>query len=279
MRKSNKAKIAAKYRCSVRTIDRWEREKAPLGDEEKMVVWLAGRKNIPPRVAAWLAERQKTARAEIHSIQELPTGAKEALRRLEGLEATSYTALLRAMRGGDAAEIKVAREGWLKIGDSLRRYDLQLATSGRGDSVSRKEVEAGLAAFGHGLHFAMQHLCASLARLFPGTPDQLDHALRNVATHAVVVSAARYEKFPDWIGEAVAKNSLTGLMRFEPGHLERLSEFIREYIDSRVTMEMLRELDGEALRQCINDAQTRIAVGKTAWEQQSEASRARILTK
>lgn len=46
------AELAKRYGCDVRTIARWRKENAPLGDPAAMAVWLSERRIIPPGSAA-----------------------------------------------------------------------------------------------------------------------------------------------------------------------------------------------------------------------------------
>lgn len=46
------AELAKRYGCDIRTIARWRKEKAPLGDPAAMAVWLAERRVAPAGSAA-----------------------------------------------------------------------------------------------------------------------------------------------------------------------------------------------------------------------------------
>ena len=48
------AELAKRYGCDVRTIARWRKEKAPLGDPAAMAVWLAERRVAPAGSASAL---------------------------------------------------------------------------------------------------------------------------------------------------------------------------------------------------------------------------------
>ena len=67
----------------------------------------------------------------------LPRGVAETLRRLESAEATAYERWQQAVESGDPVRIKVERENWLRIGDSLRRYDLAVEAARRERVPSR----------------------------------------------------------------------------------------------------------------------------------------------
>ena len=46
------AELAKRYGCDIRTIARWRKENAPLGDPAAMAGWLSERRIIPPGSAA-----------------------------------------------------------------------------------------------------------------------------------------------------------------------------------------------------------------------------------
>jgi hypothetical protein len=142
------ALLAKKYKCNPRTIMRWQQQEAPLHDAKQMSAWLAGRKNLPAGTAA-LASKASAARlasAITDNAAGDTTGAPAALHRLEAVEAKSFKILSRALKSGNPLEVRNARELWLKVGDSLRRYDLLVDRSRRdsGELVPRGEVERHL---------------------------------------------------------------------------------------------------------------------------------------
>ena len=112
-----------------------------------MASWLAARKNLPPKTREMLQAEADSARvARAVPDPKLPRGSGAALRRLEEMEAQSYGELQAALAIGNAIGIKLAREGWLKTSESLRRFDLVLEQHRRtvGETVSRAMVEKAL---------------------------------------------------------------------------------------------------------------------------------------
>ena len=84
-------------------------------------------------------------------------GAASALERLEAEEASLFTAYEAAKTGGDALEIKIARDAWLKCSESLRKFDLLIEAARRetGELVPRAHVEALLENVGVLLHWSL----------------------------------------------------------------------------------------------------------------------------
>src|SRR5579883_1744363 len=142
------AAIATQYGCSTRTVSRWQAAGAPLDDPARMRVWLAGRKHLPPQPRLMLTTerkaRRRAAATEAGAVgRDDSIGAAAALKRLEQAEVASYTRFQSAQATGDPVEMKLAREDWIRIGDSLRRYDLLVEQSRRdsGELVPRAELE------------------------------------------------------------------------------------------------------------------------------------------
>jgi hypothetical protein len=162
------AGIAQEWACSERTARRWKAQGAPLSNPARLRVWLAGRKNLPQATRAKLAGEARTRRAHVAAEADIDAseiGAPAALRRLEASEATAYRLLQSGIAAGDPLEIKLARESWLKIGDSLRRYDLLVEKSRRdaGELVPRAEVETAVARFTNWFKLACVRTASALA--------------------------------------------------------------------------------------------------------------------
>src|SRR5579859_6951370 len=93
--------IAAEFACSPRTVARWKALGAPLGNPDRLRVWLAGRKNLPAQTKALLASEGRARRALVANAPEASDlseiGAPAALRRLEESEATAFRLLQSAI--------------------------------------------------------------------------------------------------------------------------------------------------------------------------------------
>lgn len=140
----NLERLAASWATTARTISRWKLEGAPIDDADEMRIWLACRKNLPLGTKKLLQSeslaRRMAARA---GAPDLPTGAAAAMRRLETAEAAAFNDLQVALKEGNSFQVKLARDGWLRVSESLRRYDLMLEASRRdaGELVTRAELE------------------------------------------------------------------------------------------------------------------------------------------
>lgn len=166
--------LALRWKANVRTVARWSQQGAPLQDEARMRVWLSSRKHLPPGTRELIAVETPARRTAVaQDAGELKTGAAAALTRLESSEATAFRQLEDALKTGDPAEIKFFRDSWLRIGDSLRKYDIAVAELRRdsGDLIPRIELERLAGYFTLCWKGAAQELCNSL-------PQQLLDASR-----------------------------------------------------------------------------------------------------
>lgn len=231
--------LAAHWRCDCRTVRRWRHDGAPLNDENAMRTWLAGRSKLPDGTARLLLEHKAKARAASLAIaadSKLPRGAAAALKRLESGEVTAYAALQTALKAGDAAEIKFARENWLRTGESLRKFDVAVALSRRdlGELVNKSEIADCL--YWLGAHF--QHWDRAVHEACPiitGMKEPMDiwAVFKNVKCAFLwdAIAGVRLfkEDFPDWIIDAFVKG-LTGYSesagKLAQTHLERFKEFL-----------------------------------------------------
>jgi len=109
-------------------------------------------KEFPMRVKSKRKPAKKPAKAP-----DVRVGAASALTRLEAEEACLFGAYETAKAGGDALEIKIARDAWIKVSESLRRFDLMLEAARRetGELVPRADVEQWLENVGICLHWAL----------------------------------------------------------------------------------------------------------------------------
>ncbi len=84
-------------------------------------------------------------------------GAASALTRLEAEEADLFGTYATAKAGGDALEIKVARDAWLKCSESLRKFDLLVEAARKevGELIPRVDVTRWLENVGSALYFAL----------------------------------------------------------------------------------------------------------------------------
>jgi len=211
--------------CSVRTIRNWQRAGAPLDQPDKLGIWLAARKHRPAGTQEKLdAAAAKERAVAMTDSSDLAVGAVEALRRLEQAEADAFAYLRKAIAIGDPAEIKFAREGWLKTGDSLRRYDLlvEQARRGAGQLIPKPDVERMLSQLAFWLRLIGQRLAAQFSFELKYRSVVSDSAFVQVAVtrlfreqilNSVVASAtetnAHTLSLPEWAQRALLSDMPT----------------------------------------------------------------------
>lgn len=215
MSKPTLSKIAKDWRTTVRTVSRWKAEGAPLHDAGRMRTWLASRKNLPAGTREVLASKPKARDGGGGAPQaSMSTGAAAALGRLEQSEAAAFGALQRALKRGDVVEIKFARDGWLRVSESLRKYDLQVEQIRRAASelVPRSEVERFAENFANSWRLSTVRLANSLAPRLEGMEtadicetlkDELIAAM--VDGLALSTSSKCPAAVPDWLAAAATK--------------------------------------------------------------------------
>jgi len=135
-----------------------------------------------------LKSKRKPAKKAL-PLAEVKTGAARALERLEAEEAVLYSAYKTAKATGDILTAKLSRDSSLKVGESLRKYDLMVATArrGEGELVPRAQVEAWLAHLSGWIHFgliaatgtadkAFRTMALSIKGFVGGDPKRHDHS-------------------------------------------------------------------------------------------------------
>ena len=139
--------IAAYWGVAMRTFFRWKGEQAPISDYAAMCQWLATRKNLPRAV---LEKIKVPAPENVSSAAGGGTaGAASALKRLETSELQAFERMQTALTRGNPLEIREARENWLKISESLRKFDLLVEANRRdaGELVPVSETGKFLRSF------------------------------------------------------------------------------------------------------------------------------------
>ena len=209
------AKLAAKWACDARTVRRWRKARAPFSNPAAMRTWLASRKNIPAGTAALLEATRQTESAAVatqgSARADGAAGAAGALRRLERAEVRSYAAFRKASESGDAVSIKAARETWLKVSESMRRYDLAVEMNRRAvELVPKKLVVDAVRKFAAGLRFAHRGF-ESCAQLVVGLndPAAVWSVLAKPADEFMPAALASLEHSgcPAWLLEAFAEGA------------------------------------------------------------------------
>lgn len=193
---------AETYRCEPRTIRRWRSEGAPLNDAVKMREWLSSRKHLPEGTKLWLFQTgDVSAEASApgtgaDTTENEATGAGNALKRLEQAEADAYSVLRKALKAGDPFAVKAARESWLKIGDSLRRYDLMVDSARRanGELIQKEHVQDALKMFAMYFQASVSQLRSAMVPTFAGETSmpKLDSMLEDFANEGIISGLAGY---------------------------------------------------------------------------------------
>ncbi len=199
--------------ASLSTVKRWQKSGVPLDDPDALAHWATTQKSLP------LAMRERFAREAVPKNLimdvDLAQGAAGALRRLEEAEATHFADYQDAIKADppNPARIKAAREAWLKIGDSLRRYDLLVEQNRRdsGDLMPRAQVEQVVRAFTWYLRIAGQQACISLAGRLAAeaNPAACNQLLTEVLWEQILTACAglashgqKEMEVPEWLVKA-----------------------------------------------------------------------------
>jgi hypothetical protein len=199
----------------IRTMFRWKGDGAPLDDYEQMLIWLSTRKNLPRSVLGKI--QIPTPKNASSHVSGGTAGAAAALKRLEIMELAAFERLQAALARGNPLEIREARENWLRISESLRRYDLMIEANRRdvGELVPVTEVGTFINCFTR--YFAVVHrgLAEDLVNQLIGKePLQMYDLLRRVFDKSVVTAIFGYikgRKSPDprlvaYAEEAMSEN-------------------------------------------------------------------------
>lgn len=234
------ARYAKQYRCDVRTIRRWKADRAPLGSVPKMRVWLSTRQHIPAGTRDWLeGEHRALLQSELAKLDpNLPKGAAAALKRLESTEATLYGQLEAAIKSGDPVQIKFARESWLKVGDSLRRYDIAVEAVRRetGSLVPRDEVSKAITMLCGWLRFAWEQQNNIVLREIPDEHQgHVAQLLKRFTWRSILESAAMLgaqTAVPAWMSEAASRDAMEWL-DFTAEDFERLTAVFKTACEVR----------------------------------------------
>jgi hypothetical protein len=155
----------------VRTVRRWKSEGGPVDDPTQMRTWLLTQKRIPSATFAWLTGKPKPKsrcvppprplrRVGGDALHPRPVhvpavkadaddtvrGAAAALKRLAEAELAANEAYLAALADPEstAEEVGDSRNAWVKLSESLRKFDLavEIARRDSGALVPREIMEA-----------------------------------------------------------------------------------------------------------------------------------------
>jgi hypothetical protein len=223
--KASEKDLAARWGTVRRTVRRWKKQGAPLGDDAAMRTWLSGRAKLPPGTTAILSGASSptpTSATAPPSPQQGPPepkprpipGAAAALRRMEDSEVLCFQDLEAALPTGDLARIKFCRDAYLKTAEALRRADLAIEEDRRerGALLPRKELEdyaqGFIVHFVGGVQAALEIAMPRLHGLatIQATSEAILGAFRQGLGEAVEHTAARPfagRVCPKWLNEAI----------------------------------------------------------------------------
>jgi len=217
-KKHTLSEYASRYGVSKVTVSRWKKKGIDLDDEKSVRAYQeqkdhGGAKTLEEREAE-PNENFAFPTPKVEQSGELAPGAAAALARLETMEVQAYEQMDWAMKEGKPFAIKAARENWLKLGDSLRRYDTMIAEARRatGATLPRAEIERILTVLAWYLRMAARQLATSEAKNFAaedkpeliarGLEDMFGEAMLNAVAALVSTSEGKLE-VPGWVSNAL----------------------------------------------------------------------------
>lgn len=196
---------------SPRTLKRWKAQGAPMADDFRLRAWLAGRKNLPQSIRDQLGGIVSENRTESPVVSNDDGGAAAALSRLESEELRAYARLQGAIASGDPLTIKAERDGWLKISESLRRYDLLVEQSRRdaGELMPMSQVRELIRAWIGWVPLGNRQEAEELAGAMEGrTAVEIYEGIRRLLNRHF------FERLTGWI-ENTKYEALAGIIRAE----------------------------------------------------------------
>jgi hypothetical protein len=224
MRKTPKSTdLAKRYKCHVKTIQGWKREGAPLHSPKKMRGWLAGRKNLPPRLPLGHEGSDSAPAFQIPAAIAERVGAPAALDRVQRAEVASFTRLCLAQASPrpDPVLTRRCREEWLRILEALRSYEKCITADRRaiGELVEKAQVETDLALLGQALRMSAKAALPSLAHELLNACDliRVRQLVERANWYCFIGSLAvgYAAKIPQWILDAYAKDICGALSKGE----------------------------------------------------------------
>jgi hypothetical protein len=187
--------IAQFWGVAIRTLFRWKGDNAPIHSLDEMCRWLSTRKNLPRSVLEKIRLPDQESVSSPVSVGS--PGAAAALKRLETTELQAFERLQAALARGNPLEMCECRESWLKVSESLRKFDLMVEASRRdaGELVPVSEVSRFIRSF---LAFAAVSFTAqaeSCTNEIAGKPElEVYSQIRQICSRSLFVAALGYIK-------------------------------------------------------------------------------------
>ena len=187
--------IAQFWGVPIRTLFRWKGDAAPIHDYDELCQWFATRKNLPRSVR----EKIRTPAGENVSspLSGGVAGAAAALKRLEAAELQAFERLQAALARGNPLEIRECRESWLKISESLRKYDLLIEENRRdaGELVPVSELNKFIHLFVAWVQSTFMLAAEGLTNDFVGQKELVIYdKIKQLGNKALFIGAMGYIK-------------------------------------------------------------------------------------
>jgi hypothetical protein len=150
------------------------------------------------------AKKKTKSKAKTPAQVEVKVGASAALTRLESEEARLFTLVKNAEASNDPFEAKAARDAWLKVSESLRKFDLLVESAKRevGELVAKKDVEIFLQNIGQLLHWKFCKMMDGAERAW----ELVDGAFAVSIAHYDPKRSAPVQECPGWMHKALFKH-------------------------------------------------------------------------
>ena len=204
---------ARKYGVSKSTSRRWFDDGLDLTSESAVSIFRASKSHGGKRGNG---EKEIIAKATSHKLNTVSRekGAAAALERLEEAERAAYEHFELALREGDPLTIKTAREGWLKMGESLRRYDASVEAARReaGAMLAKEEAEGIFKALAYYMRIAGRQLIIGEVKEYCAEDDpavlcaSLESLLGEqilLSISALLATSEGKMEVPAWVGAAL----------------------------------------------------------------------------
>jgi hypothetical protein len=231
--------IASFWGTNLRTLYRWKSLGAPLRDYEQMLSWLSTRKNLPKVVIEKIAVLpQENVSSPVSNGG--TAGAAQALKRLEASELQAFERMQSALASGNPLSVRESRESWLKISESLRRYDLMIEQSRRdaGELTPVSQVQMFITYFIAGAMAIMTRRAEDIVNETHGKDERTQYAaLRDAFDETIVTGIIAYSRGSkvDQRLASFAKECVKGRYAHyrESGLFEFAEEFVRIIRDGK----------------------------------------------
>lgn len=233
--------LAEHYGVSTSAVTRWRKEGVDVDDEKAVSLFRANmKKKGAPSKGDFLPSKKKMT-VPVVTPQSEESGAAAALQRLEHAERSAYGDFVAAIQEGLANEIKIAREGWLKISESLRKYDIMVdqARREKGALLPKDEVERILKAQAYYLRLAGRQLVTGISKKLAAMdkPELICALLEEILGEQILISvAALFDTsegeidIPGWVGTAMT-NDLETFFAGVDEHLQTRVAAIQQACD------------------------------------------------